>query len=91
MNIQKEIEIDGLPLSYHRIALMEVDVLLGVVNLTIRSWFNKAAADSGTPPHRVHAMTSIGDNTQLAQVLQTALLASPLADGMLIMEQPATE
>lgn len=90
MFIEKEIIIDGLPLSYHKIALMEVDLALAVVNLTVRSWFNKAAADSGTPPHRVHSMTSVGNPDEIALVLQTALLQGPLSDGLIIMPTPET-
>ncbi len=85
MELRKEIMIDGMPLSFHRVVLCEIDIQLAIVRLTVRSWFSKEAADSGTPPHRVHTLHSEGDSTEIATVVQRVLLNSPLQDAELVL------
>lgn len=85
MFLTKIIEIDGLPLSFHKVCTVEIDVDLAVIQLTVRSWFNKAAHDTGTPPHKVHYLISHADVGELAVVLQRALQAGPLADATIFM------
>ncbi len=96
MFLDKLIEIDGLPLSFHKVATAEIDIDLAVIRLTIRSWFNKAAYDTGTPPHRVHFLVSHALPEELGPVLQRALQAGPLEDALIVMpalqqEAPAPE
>lgn len=91
MLVQKEIVIDGLPLSYHKVALAEVDIDSGVIRLTVRSWFNQAAGESGTPPHRVHALHSYVDSNEMAVVLQRALQDSVLSDALIVPPPVSSE
>lgn len=88
MELVHEITLNGLPLTYHRVETMEVDLLRAVVSLRVQSWFSQAAADSGSPPHRAHVLVSIGDPVELGTVLLRALNAGPL-EGAQILPPPA--
>ncbi|PIM52102.1 hypothetical protein CS062_16235 [Roseateles chitinivorans] len=84
MELLQEISLNGLPLTYHRIETMEVDLLRAVVSLRVQSWFSQAAADSGSPPHRAHAVVSIGDPQELGTVLLRALNGGPLQGAQIL-------
>jgi len=88
MELLQEISLNGLPLNYHRIETMEVDLQRAVVSLRVQSWFSQAAAEAGSPPHRAHAMISIGDPQELGTVLLRAVNAGPLL-GAQILPPPA--
>lgn len=87
MYLSKSIEIDGLPLVYHRIQTIEVDVELAVVVLRVQSWFSKEAAEAGIPPHRAHLITSHGEASELAAVLLRGLNAGILAGAEVVAPQ----
>ncbi len=91
MDLIKTITINGLPLSYHRVALLEIDLDTASVRTTVRSWFSRETAEQGLPPHWVHQLYSVGDPMELGTVVQRALQNSDLADAVIVpYEEQAT-